>query len=375
MFLSRLRSLSAFSKLSLFSLLLLFFAAIAAVSISRNQQNISGHAWYTTQSASVSCSSSGAVISASFTNTETNQALGMNVIAKDVQTGLSVDMGSVPSGQTKQIQIPTAKTQLTASNVIFFLTWTSGKSGSDQRGAAYNAITCAAPTATPTPSPAPTSTPTPTPKPTNTPTPKPTSAPTLTPTSVPTIAPSPTLTPVAGNTYINLEIFLHGIGLGGDNVNHESSGNLNPLHKVIKVNVDVYNIQNQPVLSGTGDVEYSSASGTFKGDINMGNELVTGSYLIKVKADKYLRATVPGIITLKSGGTNQVARVSLISGDINNDNLINILDYNILAACYSDLNPAKNCPDPASADLTDDGEVNQFDYNLFLRELSAQAGE
>jgi hypothetical protein len=57
--------------------------------------------------------------------------------------------------------------------------------------------------------------------------------------------------------------------------------------------------------------------------------------------------------------------------------LINILDYNILMGCYSDLSPAINCPagEEKRADITDDGAVNQFDYNLFLRELINRGGQ
>ena len=70
--------------------------------------------------------------------------------------------------------------------------------------------------------------------------------------------------------------------------------------------------------------------------------------------------------------------VSLVTGDINNDNALTILDYNVLIDCYSDLLPARNCSDQnkkASADLSDDGAVNASDYNLFLRELSVVSGE
>lgn len=46
--------------------------------------------------------------------------------------------------------------------------------------------------------------------------------------------------------------------------------------------------------------------------------------------------------------------------------------------CYSDIAPAISYIDPAKklrADITDDGNVNQFDYNLFLRELTNISGE
>ncbi len=63
---------------------------------------------------------------------------------------------------------------------------------------------------------------------------------------------------------------------------------------------------------------------------------------------------------------------------MNNDNKIDALDYNMLTDCYSDSAPASNCTDTLkklAADITDDGNVNLFDYNLFLRELTNRRGE
>ena len=55
---------------------------------------------------------------------------------------------------------------------------------------------------------------------------------------------------------------------------------------------------------------------------------------------------------------------------------MNILDYNSLMSSFSDLLPAVSCDTgrKASADLNDDGAVNQFDYNLFMREMLNQGG-
>jgi len=48
-----------------------------------------------------------------------------------------------------------------------------------------------------------------------------------------------------------------------------------------------------------------------------------------------------------------------------------------LMGCYSDFLPPVSCQAvyQAPSDLTDDGNVNQFDYNLFLREISTQPGD
>ena len=105
---------------------------------------------------------------------------------------------------------------------------------------------------------------------------------------------------------------------------------------------------------------------------------VPGPYTIKVKTQKYLRKLVPGIHDIKNGVAYLVPQFQMVAGDVNGDNILNVLDYNILTDCYSDLKPALSCPDPNKkfiSDLTDDGKVNAFDYNLFIRELSVQQGD
>jgi hypothetical protein len=87
---------------------------------------------------------------------------------------------------------------------------------------------------------------------------------------------------------------------------------------------------------------------------------------------QYLGRQYPGILSIANGQATHLQDLALVSGDTNNDNVLSILD------CFSDLTPARNCSDANKklmTDLTDDGEVNQFDYNLFLRELSVQSGQ
>lgn len=247
-----------------------------------------------------------------------------------------------------------------------------------------------APTPTPTPYYAPTATPTPTvyyqPTPTPTayitpvpPTPYVTITPTpyVTPTGYPTSTPMPTTTPVPGSTQLALTLALHGIGKGGDSANPTSTGNTTPLHPQRPVIVDIYDNSNTLVKTQQGTVSYDAESGLFKGIIGLEGAVYNGFYTIKVKTNQFLRALVPGIHNLATGQTFEMQKTTLINGDINNDNMVNILDYNLLIGCYSDLAPATNCAsgDEVRSDITDDGHVNQFDYNLFLRELTNQGGQ
>lgn len=236
----------------------------------------------------------------------------------------------------------------------------------------------------------PTPTPTyvyPTPTPTTYAYPTPTYAyPTSTPTptyAYPTPTYAPTPTPVPGDTILNFTVGLQGIGNAGDAVNLNSTGNMNPLHPIRTITATVYDAQNQLVATQSGTITYNTTTGLFQGSVDIGQGISTGLYSVKIKANQYLRALIPGIQTITQGKTNTMPYVSLIVGDITGANEINITDYNVLMACYSDLEPPQ---DPSlcgqytvngfsMADLNDDGAVNEFDYNLFLRELSNVNGQ
>jgi hypothetical protein len=138
----------------------------------------------------------------------------------------------------------------------------------------------------------------------------------------------------------------------------------------------VFDTYNALVQTTQGIVTYNQTAGNFQGTVDMGT-LSSGLYTVKLKSDRYLQALVPGIQTITAGQAYQLPAVTLIVGDINGDNQINIIDYNILMGCYSDLLPPSNCPSQYAslADLNDDGAVNQFDYNLFLRQLTNKSGQ
>ncbi len=204
--------------------------------------------------------------------------------------------------------------------------------------------------------------------------------PTAIPTAVPTViaqTPIPTATVVPGNTYVNVALLLHGLGKGGDSVNAGSTGNMSPLHPQKPVTVDVYDVQNQLVISKTGTVSFNATNGNFTGNVELGSQFATGIYTVKVKTEQNLRGLIGGIQTITQGQVTNLPSATLVTGDINNDNQINIVDYNIIVGCYSDLLPPVSCTDinKLRADLTDDGKVNQFDYNLFIRELTNLGGQ
>jgi len=200
------------------------------------------------------------------------------------------------------------------------------------------------------------------------------------PTTAPTNTPMPPITPTPPNTALNLTIYMHGIGSSGDNPNptNSSLSNKNPLRKNRPVVLELFNSKNLPVATRSSTLIYASSSGNFKGYVDMGTNIPLGDYTIKVKSDQYLRNAFPGIQKIPPQSPIQMPDITLITGDVLNDNKLNILDYNILYGCYkTDLFPIpRSCTSNQniSADLTDEGSVNMYDINLFIRELSVQSG-
>ena len=236
-----------------------------------------------------------------------------------------------------------------------------------------------APVVTPTPS---------TPIPTATPTA------TLTPIAIPTNTPAPTSTPVPTNTPVpnatrlDMQFILHAIGAGGDNSSpNGGGGNPNPIDTQRDVIVQVYNTANQLVIEKSGKIQYYNPQigipelivGGFHGIIDLGSSISTGDYIIKVKTPFYLRKQFSTTKHIRAGEVTEVSAITLVAGDIDNNNQLDLFDYQILSACYGDF----TTPDPAkcstvqkhAADINNDGSVNYIDLNYFIRELAVQAGD
>jgi hypothetical protein len=185
--------------------------------------------------------------------------------------------------------------------------------------------------------------------------------------------PGPTATPAPSSTKFDLNLLFHGIGKGGDNRNPNGGGNPTPLHPTRSVIVDVYDFDDQAIITGKeGQVTFDPVTGMYKGTVQMGTTLTAQAYTIKVKLSQSLRGSISRNIVV---GSNVIPVMSLVNGDANNDAKLDIEDYNIIQGCYSDFDlPPVDCNaiKKAQADIDDDGNVNQFDMNLFLREMSVQ---
>lgn len=188
------------------------------------------------------------------------------------------------------------------------------------------------------------------------------SQPTLSLTNAPTSNPA--------DKIFSLIICPHGFGNCGDNVS-ATGGNGSLLHASRNTTLTVLDGNGGFVASGSGSIVYDSTAKNFQGNITVHN-LAPGSYLVLVKIANFLPKQIPGIISVTGAQTISLPQIALVTGDINNDDQIDILDYNLLISCFGSKSTAASCTNQQASDINDDGTVDGVDYNLFLRELSVQ---
>jgi len=206
---------------------------------------------------------------------------------------------------------------------------------------------------------------------------------------------------------LSFVIGLDGIGTTGDNVNPTFTSGVNnatingtqvtnnfggstpnPLTPQRTLNITLLNSSNQAVTVPSAQIIYDSQPsdanyGRFVGTADLGSSFTTGNYTVKVTTDAHLTRRIGDIQLITAGTTNPMS-ARLIAGDITEDNKLTIEDYNILLSCSKDpsiTNPdngalcAQNANYAKLSDLDDNGTVDMFDYNLFLREYSVQNGD
>jgi hypothetical protein len=86
-----------------------------------------------------------------------------------------------------------------------------------------------------------------------------------------------------------------------------------------------------------------------------------GDYRVFTKGSHFLRGIQPSTLAL-NGMSQTLPPISLVNGDVDGDNAVTVLDYNLLSAAFDSAAGDSNW-DP-NADLDGDGAVTVFDYNI-----------
>ncbi len=196
--------------------------------------------------------------------------------------------------------------------------------------------------------------------------PTPTTHPTAVPTQLATpthsqttttpIPATPTAAPNSGNVATSLT--LPGIGS-----NTGAGENSNPISATRVGYIQWINGNNQPT---TAQAIFAFNNLVLNGTTS----IPAGTYTIKAKTDNSLWKTL-GNVTVVSGQNTSLPTASLVSGDINQDNILNLLDYNIFISCYGN----KSCDQKTQSDFNMDGKVDEKDLNIFYVGLAKRNGD
>lgn len=208
---------------------------------------------------------------------------------------------------------------------------------------------------------------TPSPSETTSPSPSATESPEPSETQNPTDG---TPTPQGRTITFSLTALLHGLGASGDSVNPAGKGNPSPTTTSKPFTVEVYS-NDELVAESQGTVSYNKTKGNFTGNFTAHN-IPPGTLQIIIKIPKYLSTEVTGQGVGKNTITLPV--LTFVTGDVNNDDALDILDYNILTDCFDRAAHAKTCEKGMQqmSDLDENRTVDEPDINLFLRELKGR---
>ena len=119
-------------------------------------------------------------------------------------------------------------------------------------------------------------------------------------------------------------------------------------------------------------LKYNPSTKSYQsGPLDIGN--IPDGTKILIKIDKYLRKLVSvNQVPSQTGGTFEISissNTNFVPGDVNGDNIINIVDYAMIVDCFGD----KQCDNKEASDLNEDGKIDGIDYNVFLKSLSLTA--
>src|SRR5574340_96457 len=153
-------------------------------------------------------------------------------------------------------------------------------------------------------------------------------------------------------------------------ISYRSADNHNPNRNWDWVNVQVYNMSNIQVANIWNNNVYNSIPGAFVDYADLGPNFPAGTYYARIRMNNTLSQVVywinivQGLETFVPLQTITVAGIPAIrAGDIDNNNQLDILDYNDLMSCFSN----KPCNFHNQSDLNRDGNVDGVDYNIWIR--------
>lgn len=187
----------------------------------------------------------------------------------------------------------------------------------------------------------------------------------------PTATSVPTITIAPGDTSITFRVSLPGIGQGSPNLGLNGT----PLHPQREAKVHILNSNNEIVKTIGGMMTYDQSGSFYKNAFPLGSDFPSGTYSVKLRFANTLFKTIPGIIQITSGQNSIIQSLStLISGDLNGDNTLGIIDWTLMISC---IKHETACTEQVRglADLNDNGTIDELDVQLLQRGFAIRNGD
>ncbi len=201
-----------------------------------------------------------------------------------------------------------------------------------------------------------------------------------------TPSPSPIVTLPPTSSHIQFQVNLTLSGIGERASGAQNVSNPNPTHTTRTMQLEFYKNGGDVVATQTGTITFDQTTNSFKGILTTNQPLTPGSYTVKAKVPGYLTRLLPGVLLITSQTTSYILpQATLIPGDINTltkngaqivgDNTVNLLDYNVFIACYTNPNSTACGTNKDLADFNDDGRVNSDDLLILTRSFEIRNGD
>jgi hypothetical protein len=147
-----------------------------------------------------------------------------------------------------------------------------------------------------------------------------------------------------------------------------AGNNCEPVNDSRSAIVQFLNASDQKVAESVAGLQFDGYS--YRGTTSA--NLESGTYSVYVNMDNTLVKRLPAILTITKGSTVAAPSAQLVSGDIDQNNILDLFDWNAVTDCYN--NPACGTNFPLS-DLNDDGKVDEIDINILSRGFAIRDGD
>lgn len=161
-----------------------------------------------------------------------------------------------------------------------------------------------------------------------------------------------------------------GISLNGIGNNTKVGQNNKPLNPLIATSIELQTPDKKDFRFVNSSLLFDPDSGKYDQIVPLGGNIPAGTYKVKVRTNNSLWKDA-GTINLNPGQKTDLPNLNLVSGDLNQDNRLDLSDYNAIITCITN----KNCSTGNIADLNQDGKFDEEDLNILYSNFKTRNGD